>query len=110
LGLFGLAAFTAERRTKEIGIRKVLGASILGVMKLLLREFIILIAIANLIAWPISYYMMNRWLREFAYRAPLSIWIFLSAGFAAILVGLLTVCYQAIKSAVNNPVSSLRYE
>jgi putative ABC transport system permease protein len=110
LGLFGLAAFTAERRTKEIGIRKVLGASIPGITKLLLREFIILIGIANLIALPIAYYMMSRWLRGFAYRAPLSIWIFLSAGFAAILVALLTVSYQAIKSAVTNPANSLRYE
>jgi putative ABC transport system permease protein len=110
LGLFGLASFTAERRTKEIGIRKVLGASIPSIMKLLFREFITLIAMANIIAWPIAYYMMNRWLMGFAYRAPLSIWIFLSAGSAAILVALLTVSYQAVKSAVINPVSSLRYE
>ncbi len=110
LGLFGLASFTAERRTKEIGIRKVLGASIPSIMKLLFREFIILIAIANIMAWPVAYYMMNRWLRGFAYRAPLSIWIFLTAGLAAILIALLTVSYQAVKSAVTNPVSSLRYE
>jgi putative ABC transport system permease protein len=110
LGLFGLASFTAERRTKEIGIRKVLGASIPSIAKLLLREFFILIVLANLIAWPIAYYVVNRWLRGFAYRAPLSIWIFLAAGFTAILIAMLTVSYQAIKSAVANPVNSLRYE
>ncbi len=110
LGLFGLASFTSERRTKEIGIRKVLGASIPSIMKLLLREFFILIVIANIIAWPIAYFVIDRWLRGFAYRTPLSIWIFLASGCSAILIALLTVSYQAVKSAVTNPVNSLRYE
>ncbi len=110
LGLFGLASFTTEQRTKEIGIRKVLGASIPSIMKLLLREFFILVVIANIIAWPIAYFVINRWLRGFAYRAQLSIWIFLASGCSAILIALLTVSYQAVKSAVTNPVSSLRYE
>ena len=110
LGLFGLASFTSERRTKEIGIRKVLGASIPNIMKLLLREFFILVVIANVIAWPIAYFVINRWLQGFAYRAPLSIWIFLASGCSAILIALLTVSYQAAKSAVTNPVDSLRYE
>jgi len=110
LGLFGLASFTSERRTKEIGIRKVLGASIPNIMKLLLREFFILVVIANIISWPIAYFVINRWLKGFAYRAPLSIWIFLASGCSAILIALLTVSYQAVKSAVTNPVDSLRYE
>jgi len=110
LGLFGLASFTSERRTKEIGIRKVLGASIPNIMKLLLREFFVLVVIANIISWPIAYFVINRWLRGFAYKAPLSIWIFLASGCSAILIALLTVSYQAAKSAVTNPVDSLRYE
>ncbi len=110
LGLFGLAAFTAERRTKEIGIRKVLGASVSGVVTLLSKDFVKLVLIANLIAWPIAWYAMNRWLQDFAYRVNLSWWVFALAGGMALLIALLTVGTQAIKAALANPVEALRYE
>jgi putative ABC transport system permease protein len=110
LGLFGLAAFTAERRTKEIGIRKVLGASIIHIMTNLSKEFIILVCLANAIAWPLAYYSMNKWLKNFAYRIDLSVWTFILSGLAAFCISLLTVSYQSIKAATANPVDSLRYE
>ncbi|MFC2156783.1 ABC transporter permease [Acidobacteriota bacterium] len=110
LGLFGLASFTAELRTKEIGIRKVMGASVPSIFRLMMKEFLGLIILANLIAWPIAYIMMKKWLQEFAYKTPISIWIFLVAGLAALLTALLTVSYQSIKSALSNPIRSLRYE
>jgi putative ABC transport system permease protein len=110
LGLFGLSAFSAEQRTKEIGIRKVLGASIPTIVKLLSKELLVLVCIANIIAWPIAYYFMNKWLQDFAYRIELSWWIFLLSGCIALLIALITVSYQAIKAAVANPIESLRYE
>ena len=110
LGLFGLASFTAEQRTKEIGIRRVLGASLSGVVVLLTKEFVRLVALANIIAWPIAYYTMNKWLQNFAYRVHLSVWIFLLSGFAALMIALLTVSYQTVKASTANPVDSLRYE
>jgi len=110
LGLFGLASFTADQRTKEIGIRRVLGASLSGVMVLLTKEFVRLVAVANIIAWPLAYFAMNKWLQNFAYRVPLSIWIFLLSGLAALVIALLTVSYQTVKAATANPVDSLRYE
>ena len=110
LGLFGLASFTAELRTKEIGIRKVMGASVSSIFGLLLKEFMLLIILANLIAWPIAYLVMRKWLQEFAYKTPLSIWIFLVAGLAAVLTALFTVSYQSLKSALSNPIRSLRHE
>ncbi len=110
LGLLGLAAFTAERRTKEIGIRQVLGASAAGIVTLLTKDFTRLILVANLIAWPAAYLAMNRWLQDFAYRINLSVWTFVLAGSFALLIALLTVSYQAIKAALANPVESLRYE
>jgi len=110
LGLFGLAAFTAERRTKEIGIRKVLGASIIHIMTNLSKEFILLVCMANAIAWPLAYYSMNKWLKNFAYRIDLSIWTFMLSGLVAFCIALLTVSYQSIKAATANPVDSLRYE
>ena len=110
LGLFGLATYTAEQRTKEIGIRKVLGASVTSVTKLLSKDFIKLVFIACLIAFPLSYWAMNKWLQSFAYRINISWWIFLVAGVIAILIALITVSFQSIKAAVANPVESLRSE
>jgi predicted permease len=110
LGLFGLAAFTAERRTKEIGIRKVLGATVSSIVALLSRDFIKLIVIANLIAWPLAYYALRTWLQNFAYQISIGPWVFALAGMAALLIALLTVSYQALKAAVANPVKSLRTE
>jgi putative ABC transport system permease protein len=110
LGLFGLAAFTAEQRTKEIGIRKVLGATSPRIIRLLLKEFLILVGIANLIAWPVAYLVMNRWLSDFAYRISPHILIFLFAGILTLAVALLTVSFQAVKAALADPVRSLRYE
>jgi putative ABC transport system permease protein len=110
LGLFGLAAFSAEQRTKEVGIRKVLGATVTGIVKLLSREFLVLVVIANLIAWPVAWYAMNRWLENFAYRISLSLWLFVAAGLLALMITALTVSFQAIKAAISDPVKSLRYE
>ena len=105
LGLFGLATYTAEQRTKEIGIRKVLGASVTSVTKMLSKDFIKLVFIACLIAFPLSWWAMNKWLQSFAYRINISWWIFLVAGITAILIALITVSFQAIKAAMANPVS-----
>ena len=110
LGLLGLAMFTAEQRTKEIGIRKVLGASITSVFTLLSREFILLVSIALLIASPLAWWLMNNWLQDFAYRIDVSWWIFLVAGLLALVIALITVSFQAIKAALANPVKSLRTE
>lgn len=110
LGLLGLAAFTAERRTKEIGIRKVLGASIAAIVALLSKDFLRLVVVANLVAWPLAWYAMNRWLQDFAYRTQLTWWIFAGAGGLALVIALLTVGAQAIRAALANPVESLRYE
>lgn len=110
LGLFGLAAFTAERRTKEIGVRKVLGASVTGIVVLLSKDFARLVAIALVVAAPLAYLAMQRWLEDFAYRIDISWSIFLYAGLSALGVALLTVSYQAIRAALADPVKSLRYE
>ncbi|MEJ2636783.1 MAG: hypothetical protein P8184_16015, partial [Calditrichia bacterium] len=110
LGLFGLASFTAEQRTKEIGIRKVLGASVPGTVMLLAKEFTRYVLYANLIAWPVAWYVMNRWLQNFAYRIDIGWWVFALAGGLALLIAILTVSAQAIKAALANPVESLRYE
>ena len=110
LGLFGMASFTAERRTKEIGIRKVLGASVPSVVSLLSKEYTKLVVISNLIAWPAAYYVMSQWLRGFAYRTNIQIWTFLMASVSALLIAILTVSYHTIKTATANPVDSLRYE
>jgi len=110
LGLFGLISFATEQRAKEIGIRKVLGASVQGLVGLLMTKFIKWVLMANIIAWPVAYYFMNKWLQNFAYRTNMSIWIFLLSGFAALMIALLTVSYQTIKAATANPVDSLRYE
>jgi len=110
LGLFGLISFTSERRTKEIGIRKVLGASIHGVVYLLLKDFLKLVAFANIIAWPLAWILMRHWLDNFAYRIDLTVWPFLLAGVSALFIALLTISMQAIRAATANPVESLRYE
>jgi putative ABC transport system permease protein len=110
LGLLGLVAFSAEQRTKEIGIRKVLGASVPGIIGLLSKEFVQLVITAMLIASPIAYFTMNRWLQNFAYRIDISWWMFAFAGGMALLIALLTVSTQAIKAALANPVEALRYE
>jgi predicted permease len=110
LGLFGLASFTAEQRTKEIGIRKVLGASVSQIIYLLSREFFILVVLANLIAWPIAYFVMRNWLQDFAYRASLGIFTFALAMVLALVIAIVSVSFQAIRAAVSNPADSLRYE
>ncbi|MGH7494331.1 MAG: ABC transporter permease [bacterium] len=110
LGLFSLASFAAEQRTKEIGIRKVLGASVAGIVRLLSSEFVKLVLAANAIAWPIAFYVMNKWLQSFAYRVDIEWRVFVLAGGMAWLIALLTVSTQAIKAARANPVESLRYE
>jgi putative ABC transport system permease protein len=110
LGLLALASYAAERRTKEIGIRRVLGASVGNIVGLLSREFLLLVAIANVIAWPIAYYAMSRWLEEFAYRISIGVGTFLLAALFALIITLITVSSQAIKAALANPVDALRYE
>jgi putative ABC transport system permease protein len=110
LGLFGLAAFSTERRTKEIGIRKVLGGSVPGIAWLLSREFTRWVLLANLIAWPAAFWIMQDWLGRFAYRTSIGILTFLLAGLSALLVSLLTITYHAVKAAFADPVESLRYE
>ena len=110
LGLFGLISFTAEQKTKEIGIRKVLGASMGSVVRLLSREFVVLVIFANVIAWPVAYFVMTKWLKNFAYRTGIGFTTFLFAGLLALIIAILTVCFQSIKAALANPVDSLRYE
>ena len=110
LGLFGLALFTAEQRTKEIGIRKVLGATVSGIVFMLSKDFLKLVLLANLIAWPLSGYLMKHWLNDYAYRMELSWWIFALAGFATLLIALFTVSFHAVRTAIANPVTSLRTE
>ncbi|GAB4014178.1 ABC transporter permease [Spirosoma migulaei] len=110
LGLFGLASFMAEQRTKEIGIRKVLGASVFNVWRLLSKEFVILVLIAFCLAVPIAYYVLSDWLQNYQYRTELSWWIFAASGAGAVVVTLLTISFQSIKAALTNPVKSLRSE
>ncbi len=110
LGLFGLASFTAEQRTKEIGIRKILGASVSNVTTLLCREFLMLVILANVIAWPAAYFVMNKWLQGYAYKTSLEALFFLAALAVAVGVAILSVSFQAIRAATSNPADSLRYE
>ena len=110
MGLFGLAAFSAEQRTKELGIRKVLGANAFDIVGLLSKNFLVLVGIASLIAFPIAWWAMNSWLKDFPYRVSISWWVFGIAIVAALAVALLTVSFQAIKTALTNPVKSLRTE
>jgi putative ABC transport system permease protein len=110
LGLFGLASFSTEKRTKEIGIRKILGASVRDVVVLLSRHFIGLVLIANLIAWPLAWIALNRWMQDYAYRVAISWWVFVVAGIAALLIALVTVSFHAINAALSNPANTLRSE
>ncbi len=110
LGLFGLASFVAEQRTKEIGIRKVLGASVANLWQLLSKDFIVLVLFSCLIAAPIAYYFMDSWLQKYTYRTEIPWWIFVVSGFVALLISLLTVSYQTIRAALLNPVKSLKME
>ncbi len=110
LGLFGLASFTAEQRTKEIGVRKVLGASVHSIVMLMSREFTKWILVANIFAWPISYFVMNNWLQSFDYRITIGIWTFVFSALLTMLIALVTVSYQAFKAAWANPADALNYE
>lgn len=110
LGLFGLASFTAEQRTKEIGIRKVLGATVSNITLLLCREFFLLVLVSNIIAWPVAYFLMKNWLQSYAYRTSMSALIFVTAMGIALIVAFLSVSFQAIRAATTSPIRSLRYE
>jgi putative ABC transport system permease protein len=110
LGLFGLSSFIIEQRRKEIGIRKVLGAKSTEIIGLLMKEFLVLVLLANVITWPVSYLMMNNWLKDFAFRIDFPFWVLGISGLITIIVSILTVAFQAYKAAMLNPVKSLRYE
>ena len=110
LGLFGLTAFITQQRTKEIGIRKVLGASISGIIFLLTKQFTRWVLVANIIAWPLAYFVMNKWLENFAYRASIGFGTFVVSALLALAIALFTVSFQSIRAAIANPVDSLRYE
>ncbi|HVX26008.1 MAG TPA: FtsX-like permease family protein, partial [Parafilimonas sp.] len=110
LGLFGLATFAAQQRIKEIGVRKVLGASEAGIVALLSKDFVQLVAVSFVIAFPVAWWAMNKWLQGFAYRIHISWWVFVIAGLGALLIALMTVSFQSIKAAMANPVKSLRTE
>jgi putative ABC transport system permease protein len=110
LGLIGLTVFVVEAKTKEIGIRKVLGASVAGITGMLAKDFLKLVLIAILIASPIAYYFMQKWLSDFAYRIDIQWWMFAIAGAVAVAIAFLTVGFQSIKAALANPVKSLRSE
>ncbi|MFK2821326.1 FtsX-like permease family protein [Flavobacteriaceae sp. LMIT009] len=110
LGLFGLASFVAEQRTKEIGVRKVLGATVTNLWMLLSKDFVQLVIISLVVATPLAYYVMSRWIEKFTYRTDISLWIFLAAGLGALIITLATVSFQSIKAALSNPTKSLRTE
>ncbi len=110
LGLFGLARLAAQRRLKEIGIRKVLGATVTGITALLGKEFLQLVLLSLLIASPVAWWVMHNWLEDFAYRIPITAWMFLIAGGLAITIAMLTVGFQAMRAALTNPVNNLRTE
>jgi putative ABC transport system permease protein len=110
LGLFGLASYTIEKRTKEIGVRKVLGASVLKIAAMLSMEFLKWVALANIIAWPATWYMMDQWLSNFAYHITPGLWTFFIASLAGIFFAMVTILHQSIKAGLRNPVDALRYE
>lgn len=110
LGLFSLASFATEQRTKEMGIRKVLGASVMSITRLLSKDFLILVVFANIVAWPFALYAMSRWLQIFAYRIDLDWRVFVLASILALVIALVTVSTQAVKAELANPVESIRYE
>ncbi len=110
LGMFGLASFTAEQRTKEVGVRKVLGAKVTGIVLLLSKEFTKYVLLANFFAWPVAYFVLSKWLGSFAYHIDMTWWMFIVPGLIAFTVAGVSVSYQAIKAALVNPIKSLRYE
>lgn len=110
LGLFGLTSFTTEQRTKEIGVRKVMGASVSGLVVLLIRDFVKWVILAMIFAWPVAYYLMNRWLNEFAYRTSLGPQVFVFSALLALTIAILTISYQAIRGALTNPANTLRQD
>jgi putative ABC transport system permease protein len=110
IGLFGLTLFTVEKRSKEISIRKILGAGATNIAFMVSKDFVILIIIALFIASPVAWYFMNEWLETFAYRINISGWVFLLAGISAVTIALITIAYQAVKASLANPVKSLRIE
>jgi len=110
LGLFGLASFVAEQRTKEIGIRKVLGASTSGIVFMISKELTKMIVLANAIAWPVAYFVMRNWVQTFPYRENISVLIFVFSGTIVLFIGLATISFQSIKAGLTNPVDSLKYE
>ena len=110
LGLFGLATYIAEQRTKEIGIRKVLGASVANIVKMLSTDFVKLVLLAFVIATPIAWWFMSQWLQDYAFRIDLSWWIFAATGIIALIIALFTLSFQAIRAAISNPVESIRTE
>jgi putative ABC transport system permease protein len=110
LGLFGLTAFSAKRRTKEIGIHRVMGASTAMLVKILSIDFLKLVLIANIIGWPIAYYFMNQWMTNFAYHASISVWTFIGTGVAVLVIAFLCLLYHSIKVSNISPVKSLKSE
>jgi putative ABC transport system permease protein len=108
LGLLGLAAFTAEQRTKEIGIRKAVGASVSSIISLLNKDFLKLVLVANILAWPAAWWLMDQWLKQFAYHVSIKWWVFVLAGVLTLVIALLSVSFQALKAAAGDPVNSLR--
>ena len=110
LGLFGMASFTAEQRTKEISIRKVLGATVSGVVVLLAKDSLRLVLFANIIAWPIAYLAMKKWTQRFSYQAGIGIEMFVITGVLAAVIALLTVSFQSIKAALSHPIKAIKYE
>jgi putative ABC transport system permease protein len=110
MGLFGLASYTAEQRTREIGIRKVLGADTMNIITILSREFSICIIWANIIAWPVAYFALDKWLTNFVYRVNVSLYVMIASGLIAFILSFLTVVSQAVRAASVNPVVSLKYE
>ena len=110
LGLFGLASDTTERRIKEIGVRKVLGSTVGEIVLLLSKDFSKLVILANIVAWPIAWYGMNKWLQNFAYRTEIGYEVFIFSGLIALIIALITVSFRTIKAANSNPVKALKYE
>jgi len=110
LGLFGLASFMAQQKSKEIGIRKVHGASVGNIVTLLTRQFTYWVLLANLIAWPLAFYFLDNWLATFYYRIDMPYWVFFASGLLALILAILTVGYRAFRSATSNPLESIKYE